>query len=80
MKLTKDQITERREELCKVLIQRARLTAKADNIKKDLDEDFEKNEKAYRSGVVTAAGVLYRKPRWDVTVKEKVVVHEDDGI
>ena len=28
MKLTKDQITERREELCKVLIQRARLTAK----------------------------------------------------
>ena len=28
MKLTKDQITERREELCKVLIQRARLAAK----------------------------------------------------
>ena len=28
MKLTKDQITERREELCTVLIQHARLTAK----------------------------------------------------
>ena len=77
MKLTKDQITERREELCRVLLQRAKLAAKADSIKKELDEDFEKNEKAYRSGVVTAAGVLYRKPRWDVTAKDKVAVNED---
>lgn len=77
MKLTKDQITERREELCRVLLQRAKLAAKADSIKKELDEDFEKNEKAYRSGVVTAAGVLYRKPRWDVTAKDKVAVDED---
>ena len=74
MKLTKDQTTEKREELCKVLIAMNKQRAKADNIKKDLAEDFEKNEKAYRGGIVTAAGVLYRKPRWDVTAKENVEV------
>ena len=74
MKLTKDQTTEKREELCKVLIAMNKQRAKADNIKKDLADDFEKNEKAYRGGIVTAAGVLYRKPRWDVTAKEKVEV------
>ena len=76
MKLTKDQTTEKREELCKVLIAMNKQRAKADNIKKDLADDFDKNEKAYRGGIVTAAGVLYRKPRWDVTAKEKVEVGE----
>ena len=74
MKLTKEQITEKREELCKVLVAMNKQRAKADNIKKDLAHDFEKNEKAYRDGVVTAAGVLYRKPRFEVTAKEKVDV------
>ena len=36
MKLTKDQITEKREELCKVLVAMNKQRAKADNIKKDL--------------------------------------------
>ena len=76
MKLTKDQTTEKREELCKVLIAMNKQKQKADNIKKDLADDFDKNEKAYRGGIVTAAGVLYRKPRWDVTAKEKVEVGE----
>ena len=76
MKLTKDQITEKREELCKTLIAMNKQKAKADNIKKDLADDFEKNEKAYRGGVVTAAGVLYRKPRFEVTAKEKLDVGE----
>lgn len=74
MKLTKDQITEKREELCKVLVAMNKQKTKADNIKKDLADDFDKNEKAYRGGVVTAAGVLYRKPRFKVTAKEKVEV------
>ena len=74
MKLTKEQITEKREELCKVLVAMNKQRAKADNIKQDLADDFEKNEKAYRDGVVTAAGVLYRKPRFEVTAKEKVDV------
>ena len=74
MKLTKDPITEKREELCKVLIAMNKQKAKADNIKKDLADDFEKNEKAYRGGVVTAAGVLYRKPRFGVTAKEDAEV------
>ena len=74
MKLTKEQIHEKREELCKVLIQRNKLTAKADNIKKDLDDDFKRNEMAYRDGITTAVGVLYRKPRFDVIAKEKVEV------
>ena len=34
MKLTKDQITEKREELCKVLVAMNKQRAKADNIKK----------------------------------------------
>ena len=50
MKLTKEQITEKREVLCKVLVAMNRQKAKADNIKKDLADDFEKNEKAYRGG------------------------------
>ena len=74
MKLTKEQISEKREELCKVLIAMNRQKAKADNIKKDLADDFDKNEKAYRDGVVTPAGVLYRKPRFEVTAKEKIEV------
>ena len=76
MKLTKEQITEKREELCKVLVAMNKQKQKADNIKKDLAEDFDKNEKAYRGGVVTAAGVLYRKPRFEVTAKEKLEVGE----
>ena len=76
MKLTKEQITEKREELCKVLVAMNKQRAKADNIKKDLADDFDKNEKQYRGGIVTAVGVLYRKPRWDVTAKEKVEVGE----
>ena len=74
MKLTKDQVNEKREELCKVLVAMNKQRVKADNIKKDLAEDFDKNEKAYRGGIVTAAGVLYRKPRFEVTAKEKVEV------
>ena len=74
MKLTKEQVTEKREELCKVLVAMNKQKAKADNIKKDLAEDFDKNEKAYRGGVVTPAGVLYRTPRFEVTAKEKVEV------
>ena len=41
MKLTKEQITERREELCKVLVAMNKQKAKADNIKKDLADDFD---------------------------------------
>ena len=50
MKLTKEQITEKREELCKVLVAANKLRAKADNIKKDLTDDFEKNEYASPRG------------------------------
>ena len=76
MKLTKEQITEKREELCKVLVAMNRQKQKAENIKKDLADDFAKNERQYRGGVVTAAGVLYRKPRFEVTAKEKLEVGE----
>ena len=76
MKLTKEQINEKREELCKVLIAKAKLNAKVENIKKDLDDDFTKNEKLYRAGIRTEAGVLYRKPRFEVTAKENIAVEE----
>ena len=98
MKLTKEQTTEKREELCKVLIAINKQKQKAENIKKDLADDFARNEQQYRNapqkaqlsegrlrsngeaahkrprGVVTAAGVLYRKPRFEVTAKEKIDV------
>ena len=76
MKLTKEQTTERREALCKVLVAANRLRAKADNLKKDLADDFARNERQYRDGVVTPSGVLYRKPRFEVTAKEKLEVGE----
>lgn len=74
MKLTKNELNEKRETLCKVLVEINKRKAKVEALKKDLADDFEKNEKAYRGGVVTAAGVLYRKPRFEVTAKEKVEV------
>ena len=76
MKLTKEQTMEKREELCKVLVAMNKQKQKAENIKKDLADDFERNEKQYRGAVVTVAGVLYRKPRWDVTARENVVVED----
>ena len=39
-----------------------------------LDDDFNENEAKYRNGVVTAKGVLVRKPRWDVVAKGIVEV------
>jgi len=77
MKLTKEQVIERREELCRVLVVMNKQRNRADNLKKDLAEDFDKNEKAYRGGIVTAAGVLYRKPRFDVTAKENLDIGDD---
>ena len=76
MKLTKKELKEKREDLCKVLIEINKRKAKVDALKKDLADDFETNETAYRGGIPTAAGVLYRKPRWDVTAKENVVIEE----
>ena len=77
MKLTKSEIHEKRENLCKVLVEINKRKAKVEALKKELAGDFEKNEMAYRGGIPTAAGVLYRKPRWDVTAKENVVIEED---
>ena len=76
MKLTKNELKEKREDLCKVLIEINKRKIKVDAPKKDLADDFETNETAYRGGIPTAAGVLYRKPRWDVTAKENVVIEE----
>ena len=76
MKLTKSELNEKRETLCKVLIAINKQKTKVEALKKDLADDFEKNETAYRGGIPTAAGVLYRKPRWDVTAKENVVIED----
>ena len=76
MKLTKNELNEKRLALCKVLVEINKRKAKVEALKKDLADDFEKNETAYRGGIPTAAGVLYRKPRWDVTAKENVVIED----
>ena len=76
MKLTKNELKEKRENLCKVLIEINKRKIKVEALKKDLADDFETNETAYRGGIPTAAGVLYRKPRWDVTAKENVIIED----
>ena len=50
MKLTKNELNEKRETLCKVLIAINKQKTKVEALKKDLADDFEKNETAYRGG------------------------------
>ncbi len=74
MKLTKEQAAEKREALCKLILEVDRHKAQIDSLKKDLADDFVKNEKAYRDGIKTSAGTLYRKPSWNITAKQDVTI------
>ena len=74
MKLTKVQIKGKQEELVETILKLDALGKQKKSLVAILDDDFNENEAKYRNGVVTAKGVLVRKPRWDVVAKGIVEV------
>jgi hypothetical protein len=69
MKLTKNQIKEKQEELVETILKLDALGKQKKSLVAILDDDFNENEAKYRSGVVTPKGILVRKPRWDFSAK-----------
>ena len=72
MKLTKNDIKQKRAELVEVLLKIEKLKADKTSIEKTLAVDFEQNETAYRNGVATENGILIRKPNWKTIAKPVV--------
>ena len=72
MKLTKNDIRQKRAELVEVLLKIEKLKNDKASIEKTLSVDFEQNEAAYRNGVATENGVLIRKPNWKTVAKPVV--------
>ena len=74
MKLTKNDIREKRAELVEVLLKIEKLKNDKASIEKTLVADFEQNETAYRNGIATENGILIRKPNWKTVAKPIVEV------
>ena len=72
MKLTKNEIKQKRAELVEVLLQIEKLKNDKTSLEKTLDADFEQNEAAYRNGIATENGILIRKPTWKSVAKPVV--------
>ena len=72
MKLTKNDIKQKRAELVEVLLKIEKLKADKTSLEKTLDGDFEQNEIAYRNGVATENGILIRRPSWKSVAKPVV--------
>ena len=72
MKLTKNDIKQKRAELVEVLLKIEKLKNDKASIEKTLSVDFEQNETAYRNGVATENGVLIRRPNWKTVAKPVV--------
>ncbi len=69
MKLTKNDIRQKRAELVDVLLKIEKLKNDKSSIEKTLAVDFEQNEAAYRNGIATENGILLRKPNWKTVAK-----------
>ena len=72
MKLTKNDIKQKRAELVEVLLKIEKLKDDKTSLEKTLNADFEQNEAAYRNGVATENGILVRKPSWKTIAKPVV--------
>ena len=57
MKLTKNDIKQKRAELVEVLLKIEKLKNDKTSLEKTLDADFEQNEAAYRNGIATERGL-----------------------
>ena len=68
MKMTKNDIKQKRAELVEVLLKIEKLKTEKSSIEKNLAVDFEQNETAYRNGI------LIRKPNWKTVAKPIVEV------
>ena len=69
MKLTKNDIKQKRAELVEVLLKIEKLKNDKSSIEKTLAVDFEQREMEYRNGVATENGILIRKPNWKTVAK-----------
>ena len=69
MKLTKNDIKQKRAELVEVLLKIEKLKNDKASIEKTLAVDFEQRETEYRNGVATENGILIRKPNWKTVAK-----------
>ena len=72
MKLTKNDIKQKRAELVEVLLKIEKLKNDKTSLEKTLDADFEQNEAAYRNGIATENGILIRRPTWKSIAKPVV--------
>ena len=72
MKLTKNDIKQKRAELVEVLLKIEKLKNDKTSLEKTLDADFEQNEAAYRNGIATENGILLRKASWKTVAKPVV--------
>ena len=69
MKLTRNDIKQKRAELVEVLLKIEKLKNDKASIEKTLAVDFEQRETEYRNGVATENGMLIRKPNWKTVAK-----------
>ena len=72
MKLTRNDIKQKRAELVEVLLKIEKLKNDKTSIEKTLDADFEQHETEYRNGVMTENGILLRRPSWKSVAKPVV--------
>ena len=72
MKLTKNDIKQKRAELVEVLLKIEKLKNDKTSLEKTLNADFEQNEAAYRNGIATENGILIRKATWKSVAKPVV--------
>ena len=72
MKLTKNDIKQKRAELVEVLLKLEKLKADKTSLEKTLSADFEQNEADYRNGIAMENGILIRRPTWKCVAKPVV--------
>ena len=72
--MNKTEIKEKRTELVRTILAIEKLKAQKTSLTKALTSDFDANEAEYRNGIKTEAGVLIRKPSWNIEAKPIVEV------
>ena len=72
MKLTRNDIKQKRAALVEVLLKIEKLKDEKTSLEKTLNTDFEQNEAAYRNGIATENGIRIRKASWKSVAKPVV--------
>jgi len=74
MKLTKNDIKQKRAELAEKILEIDAARKEKELIESLLADDFRENRDAYEIGVATPKGLLFRKPSYKCTAKPVVEV------